>query len=181
MIYKAGIVPHQSFLSFIPNAILGGTLAGLTMGGVLTSTIFRYFVNRKESGRLTLVLLLFSALLIGLSVITRPYWGLAKLGATPAWLFLCSAFTILAFLVIYWVADVYGKSKWFDLIKPAGTATILCYLVPYFVYSFREIFQIHLPDALLTGGIGLIKSFLFALMCVLITGLLIRLGIRMKL
>lgn len=181
IIYKAGIIPHHSFLSFIPNAILGGTLAGLTMGGVLTSTIFRYFVNRKENGRLTLVLLLFSALLIGLSVVTRPYWGLTKLGATPAWLFLCSAFTILAFLVIYWVADVYCKSKWFDLIKPAGTATILCYLVPYFVYSFREIFQIHLPDALLTGGIGLMKSFLFALMCVFITGLLIRLGIRMKL
>ena len=181
IIYKAGIIPHHSFLSFIPNAILGGTLAGLTMGGVLTSTIFKYFVNRKENGRLTLLLLLFSALLIGLSVVTRPYWGLTKLGATPAWLFLCSAFTILAFLVIYWVADVYGKSKWFDLIKPAGTATILCYLVPYFVYSFREIFQIHLPDELLTGGIGLMKSFLFAIMCVLITGLLIRLGIRMKL
>ncbi len=181
IIYKAGIIPHHSFLSFIPNAILGGTLAGLTMGGVLTSTIFRYFVNRKENGRLTLVLLMFSALLIGLSVITRPYWGLTKLGATPAWLFLCSAITIIAFLIIYWVADVYDKSKWFNIIKPAGTATILCYLVPYFVYSFREIFQIHLPDALLTGGIGLIKSFLFAIMCVFITGLLIRLGIRMKL
>ena len=109
------------------------------MGGVLTSTIFRYFVSRKENGRLTLVLLLFSAILIGLSVITHPYWGLAKLGATPAWLFLCSAITIIAFLIIYWIADVYGKSKWFDLIKPAGTATILCYLVPYFVYSVKEI------------------------------------------
>ena len=181
IIYRAGIIPHNSFLSFIPNAILGGTLAGLTMGGVLTSTIFRYFVNRKENGQLTLVLLLFTGLLTGLSVIIRPYWGLTKLGATPAWLFLCSAFAILAFLAIHWVADVWGKSKWFDLIKPAGTATILCYLVPYFVYSFREIFQIHLPQAMVTGGIGLMKSFLFAIMCVLITGLLIRSGVRMKL
>ena len=181
MIYKAGIIPHHSILSVIPNAILGGTLTGLTMGGVLTAVIFRYFANRKENWRLTLVLLLFSALLTGLSVITHPFWGLAKLGATPAWLFLCSAFTILAFLVIYWIADVYGKSKWFDIIKPAGTATILCYLVPYFVYSVRTIFSIHLPEALVTGGIGLIKSFLFALLCVSITGLLIRAGIRMKL
>jgi hypothetical protein len=181
MIYKAGIIPHHSILSVIPNAILGGTLTGLTMGGVLTSVIFRYFVNRKENWRLTLVLLLFSALLIGLSVITHPLWGLAKLGATPAWLFLCSAFTILAVLIIYWIADVYGKSKWFDIITPAGTATILCYLVPYFVYSARTILSIHLPEALVTGGIGLLKSFLFALLCVFITGLLIRSGIRMKL
>jgi heparan-alpha-glucosaminide N-acetyltransferase len=181
MIYKAGIIPRNSILSFVPNAILGGTLTGLTMGGVLTSMIFRFFVIRKENGRMTLVLLLFSALLIGLSLITHPYWGLAKLGATPAWLFLCSAITIMAFIVIYWIADVYGKAKWFDIIKPAGTATILCYLVPYFVYSIRTIFSIHLPQALVTGGLGLIKSFLFALLCVFLTGLLIRSGVRMKL
>jgi len=34
---------------------------------------------------------------------------------------------------------------------------------------------------LLTGGIGLFKSFLFAMLCVFITGVLIRLGVRMKL
>jgi heparan-alpha-glucosaminide N-acetyltransferase len=181
MVYKAGIIPDHSILSFIPNAILGGTLTGLTMGGVLTSMIFMYFTGRKENGRLTLVLLLFSAVLFALTVITHPYWGIAKLGATPAWLFLCSAITILAFLIIYWLADVYGKAKWFDLIRPAGTSTILCYLVPYFVYSVREILSVHLPDALLTGGIGLVKSFLFALLCVFITGLLIRFGIKMKL
>lgn len=181
MVSKAGIIPHESIFSFIPNAILGGTLTGLTMGGVLTSMIFRHFVSRKENGKLTLVLILFSAILFGLSVITHPFWGLAKLGATPAWLFLCSAFTIIAFLIIYWLADVYGKSRWFDIIKPAGTATILCYLVPYFVYSFREIFAIHLPQAMLTGGIGLVKSFLYAILCVVITGFLIRSGIRMKL
>lgn len=181
MVYKAGLIPRHSIISFIPNAILGGTLTALTMGGVLTSMIFRYFTNRKENVRLTLVFLGFSAILIGLSVITRPYWGLAKLGATPAWLFLCSAFTIIAFTIIYWVADVWGKAKWFDLIKPAGTGTILCYLVPYFVYATTRIIQVHLPDAMLTGAIGLLKSFLFALLCAVITGLLIRAGIRMKL
>ena len=181
MVYKSGLIPHESILTFIPNAILGGTLTGLTMGGVLTSVIFQHFVKHKENGKLTLVLILFSAILIGLSAITHPYWGLAKLGATPAWLFLCSAFTILAFLAIYWIADVYGKVKWFDIIKPAGTATILCYLVPYFVYSVRQILSIHLPPALLTGGIGLVKSFLFAILCVAITGALIRIGVRMKL
>jgi heparan-alpha-glucosaminide N-acetyltransferase len=181
MVYKAGFIPRHSVISFIPNAILGGTLTGLTMGGVLTSVIFRYFVSRKQNGRLTLVLLLFSALLIILSVITHPYWGLAKLGATPAWLFLCSAITILAFLAIYWLADVKGISKWFILIKPAGTATILCYLVPYFVYSLRQILGVRLPEVLISGGVGLFKSFLYALFCVYLTGVLIRLGVKMKL
>jgi heparan-alpha-glucosaminide N-acetyltransferase len=181
MIYKAGIIPRHSIISFIPGAILGGTLTGLTMGGVLTSFIFQYFINRKDNKWLTITLLLFSTLLIGLSVITRPYWGLAKLGATPAWLFLCSAFTILAFLIIYWIADVGGKSRWFDLIKPAGTATLLCYLVPYFAYAVRTAFHLKLPEVFVTGGVGIIKSVLFALLCTVITGVLIRFGVKLKL
>jgi len=179
MLYHAGLVPK--FLSFIPSAILGGTLAGLTMGGVLTSMIFRHYRKRKDNTSITWVLLGFCAILIGLSLITRPYWGLAKLGATPAWLFLCSAFTILAFLVIYWIADVNKKDHWFNIVKPAGTATLLCYLIPYFAYFTTRALGIGLPEFMLNGGVGLLKSFLFALLCVLITGGLIRAGVRMKL
>jgi len=181
MVSKAGFIPRDSIFSIIPDAIRGGTLVGLTMGGVLTSIIFQYFVKRKDNKNLTLVFIIFSAILIGLSIITRPYWGLAKLGATPAWLFLCSAFTILTFTAVYWVVDVMGKAKWFDLIKPAGNGTLLCYLIPYFAYATTQLFDIHLPDVILTGFIGLVKSVLFALLCVFITGLLIRSGIRLKL
>lgn len=179
MLYHADLVPD--FLSFIPSAILGGTLVGLTMGGVLTSMIFRYYRERNDNRTLTLALLAFSVVLIGLSVLTRPHWGLAKLGATPAWLFLCSAFTILAFLVIYWIADVFKKDGWFDVVKPAGTATLLCYLIPYFAYFTTRALGINLPDFMLDGGVGLLKSLLFAFLCVLVTGLLLRAGLRLRL
>ena len=179
MLYHGGLVPEA--LHFIPNAILGGTLAGLTMGGVLTSMIFQHYRSRDDNKGLTVVLFAFSVVLIVLSILTRPFWGLAKLGATPAWLFLCSAFTIVAFLVVYWIADVYKKETWFNIIRPAGTATLLCYLIPYFAYAFTRLIGFHLPDVMLTGGIGLIKSFLFAILCAVITGSLIRLGIRLKL
>lgn len=179
MISHAGLIPD--FLSFIPPAIRGGTLVGLTLGGVLTSMIFRHYRDRKDNKNLTLVLLAFSAVLIVLSVVTRPHWGLAKLGATPAWLFLCSAFTILGFLIIYWIADVYRKDSWFNFLKPAGTATLLCYLIPYFSYFSMRILGISLPDIMQTGAVGLLKSLLFALLCVFITGLLIRIGVRLRL
>ena len=179
MVSHAGLLP--GILSFIPDAIRGGTLVGLTLGGVLTSMIFRHYRNQKDNKGLTISLLAFSVILIILSLVTRPYWGLAKLGATPAWLFLCSAFTILTFLVIYWIADVNRKEHWFDIIKPAGTATLLCYLIPYFAYFTTRVLGIGLPEFMLTGFVGLIKSFLFALLCVLITGGLIRAGVRMKL
>lgn len=179
MVSHAGMIPEA--LSFIPPAIRGGTLVGLTMGGVLTSMIFRYYRNRNDNKKLTIILIAFSVLLIALSVVTRPYWGLAKLGATPAWLFLCSAFTILAFLVVYWIADVNRKEQWFNIVKPAGTATLLCYLIPYFAYFTTRALGVSLPEFMLNGWVGLLKSFLFALLCVLITGGLIRAGVRMRL
>jgi heparan-alpha-glucosaminide N-acetyltransferase len=181
MVSHAGLLPHNKIITAIPDAIRGGTLTGLTMGGVLTSLIFQYYRKKKNNVGLTLVFLAFSAILIALSIITRPYWKLAKLGATPAWLFLCSAFTILAFLAIYWLADVKRKANWFNVIKPAGTDTLLCYLIPYFMYAIVNVTGFYLPEILLTGGIGLFKSFLFALFCVLITGLLNRGGIKLKL
>ncbi len=181
MVYKAGYIPRDSFVSFIPNAILGGTLTGLVLGGALTSIVFTYFRKRNENLKMTLVFLASGALLVVLSMITRPYWKLAKLGATPAWLFLCSAFTLLTFVAIYWIADVKRKSNWFNFIRPAGTDTLLCYLIPYFVYAIFSATHFHWPEVIITGGIGLLKSFLLALVCVFITGWLNKVGVRMKL
>lgn len=179
MVHHAGFVP--SFLTFIPEPIRGGTLTGLTLGGVATSLVFQFYRRRGEDQTLAVVLVASAFILIGLSMITRPAWGLAKLGATPAWLFLCSAFTILAFLLIYWIADVKGKVQWFTWIKPAGTATLLCYLIPYFIYALMDFFNIDLPAFLLIGGVGLMKSFLFAIFCAVVTGWLLKAGVRLRL
>ncbi len=181
MINKAGYIPKDSVISFVPSPILGGTLTGLTLGGVLTALIFRYFKTQNKNWNMTIVFMGFSALLIILSIITRPYWKLAKLGATPAWLFLCSAITILGFIAVYWIADVKGKAKWFRVIGPAGTDTLLCYLVPYFIYALLRVTHFHWPDPIITGAAGLVKSFLLALLCVFITRMLNRAGVRLRL
>ncbi|MGV3557281.1 DUF5009 domain-containing protein [Larkinella arboricola] len=179
LITHADLLPDAA--NFIPGAIRNGTLVGLSLGGVVIATLFRYYRKKADNRQMTLLFLATAIVLIGLSMLTRPYWGLAKLGETPAWLFLCSAFTLLAFTLIYWIADVWGQSRWFDFIKPAGTDTLLCYLIPYFAYATTHFLGIHLPELLLTGGIGLLKSFLFALLCVWITRLLGKAGIRLKL
>jgi heparan-alpha-glucosaminide N-acetyltransferase len=179
LVAAAKLLPEA--VSFIPSAISHGTMAGLTMGGVVIATLFQHYRQRGENQRMTLVFVVISLVLIGLSMYTRTFWGLSKLAATPAWLFLCSALTILAFTAIYWLVDVAGKANWFAGIKPAGTDTLLCYLIPYFAYAFTTLLDIHLPDWLLTGAIGLTKSLLFALLCVWITRLLNKAGVRLKL
>lgn len=181
MVMKAHSIP-RSTLSLIPSAISGGTLAGLTMGGVLSSWVFIYYRERKDNKTMTIVFTIAVAVLVLLSIVTRTYWGLAKLGATPAWLFLCSAFTLGAFVIIYWISDVKGKSNWFNLVKPAGTDTLLCYLMPYFTgFVLRRILQVSYPEWMISGGIGLLKSLLLALLCVWLTRTLNKAGVRLKL
>jgi hypothetical protein len=66
-------------------------------------------------------------------------------------------------------------------VKPAGTDTILCYLMPAFLYLAMDMVSLDLPEPLLTGGGGLVKSLVFALICVWMAGGLRRIGIRLKL
>ncbi|MGB3587865.1 MAG: hypothetical protein WBA23_15055 [Tunicatimonas sp.] len=128
-----------------------------------------------------ILFLILAGLLTVVGFYSRTFWGISKLRATPAWLLLCSAITIVAFVGIYWLTDLRKKARWFAFIKPAGYNTLLCYLIPYFAYAVMSIPGVELPEILLTGEIGLIKSFLFALLCVAITGGLSRVGVRLKL
>ncbi len=177
--WAAGLVPAS--LHFIPEPLIGGTLTALVMGGVVIGRLFQIWQPRGENVRMTAVFAAIVVVLVALYALTRPAWGLSKLGATPAWLFLCSALTLTAFTVIYWIADVAKQGRWFAIVKPAGTDTLLSYLIPYFAYAAFVAFGLGLPDSLLTGGIGLVKSLGFALICVWIAGGVSRLGVRLKL
>jgi heparan-alpha-glucosaminide N-acetyltransferase len=179
IVWHAGLLP--TVLHTIPAAISGGTLTALVIGGVCVSMIVRHYRSLNQHRILLFILAGIAVFLIALSMLTRPYFGISKLGATPAWLFLCSAFTVIGFIVIYLVADLGGKANWFGFIRPAGTDTLLCYLIPYFAYAFTGLAGIHLPEVLFVGAVGLVKSFTFALLCVLITYLLTRAGVRLKL
>jgi heparan-alpha-glucosaminide N-acetyltransferase len=179
LFYAAKLVPPP--LHLIPEPIIDGTMTALSLGGVVTARLFQLFQRKDQTLRMTIVFAVIAAVLIGLSLWTRPYWGLSKLAATPAWLFLCSALTLLAFLAIYWLSDIAGKHHCFNPIRAAGTDTLLCYLMPLFLYALMDLIGLDLPAALLTGGPGLIKSLIFALLCVWATAALRHLGVRLKL
>ncbi len=178
ILFHAGYVPDA--LSFIPGPILRGTLTALTLGGVTTALVFNYYRKNGSKLSLTSMLVAMASLMVVFYFITRPQWGISKINETPAWLFICSALTIGAFLLVYWLTDVWHKDSWFAIIKPAGTATLLCYLIPYFAYAATTAIGFSLPDFALTGAVGLLKSFLFAILCALITGALIRSGLRFR-
>lgn len=179
IVHSAAYTP--SWLAIIPSPISGGTLAGFTMGGVVITRLFQLYRKQSSPQKMIILFLVLAGLLTVAGFYTRAFWGISKLRATPAWLFLCTAISIVAFVGIYWLTDLQKKAPWFSFIKPAGYNTLLCYLIPYFAYAVMSIPGVELPEMFLTGSIGLIKSFLFALLCVAITGGLSRAGVRLKL
>lgn len=181
MMSSSGLISRFNHLHFIPGPILTGTLPAFTLGGVLTTFFYQYFINQNTKNKMIMVLLGISIGLFFLALFTHNFWDISKLRATTPWLFFCSSFTILMFILIYWIADVKGKANWFKFIKPGGTDTLLCYLIPFFAYAIVTLTGISWPEFMLTGMLGLLKSFVFALLCIWAAGFLRKNGIHLKL
>jgi hypothetical protein len=178
--FHSGWINGEAIKMFI--GPLGGTgLPALTTGGVIVSMIYLHFRTGNRENKMIITLAVVSVFLLAAGLYTNNFWIVSKIFATPPWILLCSAITTTAFIVIYLIADRGKKAHWFDLIKPAGTNTLLCYLVPYFVYAAIRLLSIQLPEFMLTGLVGLMKSLMFALVIVLITGVLGRRGVQLKL
>ena len=157
-----------------------GSMPGFTMGGVAASVIYRKYSNRIAP-------LTFIAILVALGILsliygfgTRPFWGISKIRATPSWLGICSGISFIAFAFFYWLTDLNGRKNWAQILKPAGTSTLTCYLIPYIWYAVITLAGISLPMIVRTGLVGIIKSLIFSLLVVVLTGLINKIGIRLK-
>jgi predicted acyltransferase len=110
--------------------------------------------------------------LFAFGFITRPIAGISKIHATPAWVGICTGISIIVFALLIFMVDVKGKADWFSIVKPAGTSTLTCYLIPYFLYSFMDLFHFQYPVFLSESIGGILRSFAIAFIVIFITGFL---------
>lgn len=169
-----------SFWHLIRSLGLGNASnSSITMIGVIAAVLYRKFQEKPMKIEIILIVMAIALFIFGFS--TRPLWGISKIRATPSWTTICAAISILSFAILIFLIDRKGKENWFKMIKPAGTSTLTCYLLPYFHNAiFISIIGIHLPLVMRTGVAGIIKSLVFALIIVLITGWLEKRRLRLK-
>jgi len=155
-----------------------GALPAFTMAGMMLSVAavrYREVEMKKK--------LLFVSMVIGLllfaGAISRHFWILAKLGATPPWVFYVTAIATGMYVFLEYLVKT-GKAFWFNMIIPAGTATLTTYLVPYFFYGLADITGVVLPDWLTHGSMGLVNCLVFTLITIGITRLLGSFHIQLK-
>jgi len=160
--------------------IVSASNHALVMSGVLVALIYMWLRDKEKFRIFELILLSLAVFCVIYGFAVRPYGGISKILATPSWTAMCAGISMMAFLIIFIIADVLHFTGWASLIMPAGLSTLTCYLVPGLLYPFMYPLQQMLPDNFLTGIAGLIKSLLFALLTVIITGWLLKIHIRLK-
>lgn len=157
----------------------GGAFQGFAFAGIAASLLTDRANTPDKSRKLPLLYIGVGILLLLTGIALRNFFIISKIQATPTWVFMCNAIAFGFFAVIYFVVDLKGKGNWFNLIKPAGSSTLTCYLIPYVYYSIAT-FAFTLPAFLKSGVVGLLKSFVYALIIIGITALLGKLKIKLK-
>ncbi|MDP3245014.1 MAG: DUF5009 domain-containing protein, partial [bacterium] len=157
----------------------GGAYQGFAFAGIAASILLDRAIDPEKRKRLPLFYIGAGFLLLFAGLALRNFFIISKIQATPTWVFLCNAVSFGFLALIYFVVDLKGKARWFVLIKPAGTSTLTCYLIPYVYYSLA-IYAFTLPAFLKTGIIGLGKSMVYALIIIGITALLGKVKVKLK-
>jgi heparan-alpha-glucosaminide N-acetyltransferase len=155
-----------------------GIFALMTMAGIVVSMIFlgdTFSLTLKQKSTWALV---FAAALFLSGWLLTPL-GISKIRGTPTWGLYSSGAATLAFLLLYWICDVKKKVRWAAIVKPAGSNTLLTYLLPDLFYCVFGSFAI--MSRWEQGWPGVVKSLVFTLVILCISAILTRYRVRMQL
>lgn len=173
------VVLHAGFTKFKFWIITDGSSTALVLAGVVVSILYGRY-QRSAKAKLYIPVIC-GVSFIGIGLILRPYTGgISKIYSTPSWVLICCGVSIIVFSMLVYLVDVRGKQNWFRIIKPAGTSTLTCYLIPYLLFFTMLWADFEYPDALNFGTGGILRSFGLSFAIILFVGLLERVRLRLK-
>lgn len=174
------ISDHSGFHYFDIWLIDDASSISLVMAGIIAG-LYAKFTGQGKDKLLWIVLGFSGALFILSGLLIRPFAeGISKIHSTPAWVLICAGISILVFELLIFLVDIKGKQNWFNVIRPAGTSTLTCYLIPYLLYFVFELSNFSFPDFFNAGIGGVIRSFGVSFFVILLAGWMEKGRIRLK-
>jgi heparan-alpha-glucosaminide N-acetyltransferase len=162
-----------------------GSLAAISMAGCLLGTILRRDSDvAMPRDRLAWTMMFTIGLTIA-GFVTDTFEGINKISATATWGLWSAALTCLVWLLLYLVMDIRGIRGWAILVRPAGANPLLAYFLHPIVVELIGVVGLYNP--LLTykdsssPSIAVAGSLGMALFVCVVTGVLGRLGLRVRL
>ncbi|MET2986335.1 DUF5009 domain-containing protein [Aureibaculum conchae] len=175
-------VQEFGFFESLPafKIVISASNYALVMAGVFCTSLFLKFKEKGKIDQFLVIISILGLLLISYGFLIRPSFIISKNLATPSWTSICIGIGYLTYVVLFIIIDKLGYYKWAKLIKPAGTSTLTCYLMPYFIYPLIALTAFKLPEFFTAGSIGIVKSLLFSLLIILFVGWLEKYKVRLK-
>lgn len=151
----------------------------LVLSGVITALLMH---GPQVPSRALLWTLGFALLLLVAGFAARPWGGISKIYATPAWGLLCAGASALLYLLLQqallrWPASARLASG----LREAGQHPLLAYLIPYLLGALAALVAWEWPAALSEGWLGVLRGVGFLLWVLLLLHLLLRRNVRLRL
>ncbi len=174
-----------NFLNFarpVFGVILSGNTPSIVLAGLFFSLILRK-TGFSDLKRFLTIGFLFGIIVLVLGFVFRNWFIISKIKGTPSWAMVCNGISILLFMLLFVIIDVYGKKKWTSVFKPAGQNSLTTYLAPDILYyliwmfSLPVLFYKHSDYQLIVVA----GSLAWAFAMIGFAALLSKIGIRLKL
>jgi predicted acyltransferase len=155
-----------------------GAFCLLVFAGIVATQIFftdDVFILQRQKAVAGIA---YASGLFALGFVLMPL-GISKIRATPTWCLFTAAAATLILLALHWFCDVKRRTTWAAFAKPAGSNTILTYLLPDLYYFGIAIPWV--PKIFNEGLPGALRAALFTCVMLLFSWLLTKWHIRMQL
>lgn len=150
-----------------------GSSALMALGGTLTVLCEGRLKSAKAG-----IGLAAAAVLAVMGLCFHQDWIISKNIGTLPWVLFVSAISVALYTVLR-VLERKGWTAWATPLKPAGTATLTVYMIPYLFYSFWVFLNPQIP-AWLCGYVGAFKCALFSALCIFLAWVLDKMNVKLK-
>ncbi|MDR1552472.1 MAG: DUF5009 domain-containing protein [Prevotellaceae bacterium] len=174
---NTGLAISMGISGFVPG---NGSFQSLAFAGIVASLLMQSNHGKQNFRKLCSSYIALAALMFAAATIAHKYFIISKLQETCTWIFYCISISFVTLTFIYWLSDFKNKKSWFAIIKPAGTSTLTCYVIPSVWYAVVSLAAISYPEFTHAGIGGLAKSFAFAFAVIGLTWILGKMKIKLK-
>ncbi len=172
------IAPDNIITNFAGALHLGeGSGPLMAMGGMLLSLCDMSLRSRPGWQRVALGLTAAFAFL-SLGFLSHRWWIISKNLGTLPWCFYVTALSVALYTLLR-LLEEHGITRWFAPFRPAGTATLTVYMMPYIFLVLWIVVSPSIPEWL-SGWVGVLKCALFSLLCIWMAQLFVKMGIKLK-
>ncbi|SEN82245.1 Predicted acyltransferase [Duganella sp. CF517] len=108
-------------------------------------------------------------------------YPVSKIGATPPWALYCAALCSGVFVLLYWLTEMRGATRWTALVQPAAANPLVTYLLPVILATLMAYLHLRWWPVLMHGAVAIAFALLFSAVVVAVVAVLNTYNFKLKL